>query len=166
MSDSSQSIPLGQLESSPAASFEKIGDKHIGKIVSMDHRQQTDPKDGTRKFFTSGDPMMLWVITIETPEGVTNALWAKGGRFEAAEGSGDSMLNAITTAVKAAGAGSLDVGAQLAVQFTGTSKPKPGMNPAKLFTAQYQPPAPASVPVDLFSPSPAPTASQAAVAAE
>lgn len=64
------------------------------------------------------------------------------------------MLSAIAAAVRAAGAKSVEVGAKLAVAHTGISTKRQGMpQPAKLYTAQYQPPAaePASVPVDLFT---------------
>lgn len=149
----SQSIPLSDLESSPAAKFERIGDKYVGKIVSMKERQQTDI-NGRPLFFDSGDPRMQWVITLDTGNGDFVALWSKGGSFKAAQGQGDSMLNAIGAAVRAAGCSSVDVGAQLAVAHTGLGEAKPGLSPPKLFTAQYQPPAPvaAQVPVDdLFS---------------
>jgi len=148
-----QSIPLSELEASASAKFDNIGDKHVGIITSIDHRQQTD-LDGTPKTFPSGDPMMLYVVTIQLADGDTAALWAKNGKFEVASGSGEAMLAAIGTAVRASGASSVEVGGNLAVAFTGLGKAKPGMNQPKLYTAQYKPPtaAPASVPVDdLFS---------------
>lgn len=149
----SNSIPLSSLESSPSAKFENIGDKYAGTIVSMVEKQQT--YDGVAQFFPSGDPIMVWVITIKTDEGDEVALWAKGGNFKVAQGSGESMLNAIGTAVRAAGANSVDVGAKLAVAHTGLGeKAKPQFNAPKLYTAQYQPPSPEQqqVPVeDLFS---------------
>jgi hypothetical protein len=149
---SNQSIPLADLESSAALQFNKMGDKHAGRITAVDQRKQTDPKTGQVKTFNDGSPMMLWVITLDLPNGDTGALWAKGGKFKAFTGSGESMLSAIGTAVRAAGASSVDIGAQLAVAWTGEGEAKSGMNPPKLYTAQYIPAAPASVPVeDLFS---------------
>jgi hypothetical protein len=60
------------------------------------------------------------------------------------------MLNAIGTAVRTAGASSLDVGGMLAVVHSGLGKPpSPGFNAPKLFTAQYQPPAPQTQQVDV-----------------
>jgi hypothetical protein len=149
------SIPLSDMEGSGAAArFDDFGDKYAGRITAMKQTQQTDPKTGQPKFFPSGDPMMLWIITIQ-PEGGGDALslWAKAGKFTAAKGSGQAMLTAIGAAVRESGASSVEVGGKLAVAFTGESEPKPGMNPAKLFSAQYEPPTaePASVPVDLFS---------------
>jgi hypothetical protein len=149
----SQSIPISQLEASPAASFNSYGDKYSGRITAMKEQQQTDPVTGKVKQFPSGDPMTLWIITIQPDTGEAISLWAKAGRYVAAKGSGKSMLAAIVDAVKASGATALDVGGMLAVAYTGETEAKPGLNPAKLFTAQYQPPAPqaASLPVDLFS---------------
>jgi hypothetical protein len=143
------------MENSAAAKFDNIGDKYVGRITSIDQRQQTDI-DGKAKFFASGTPMMLYVITIQ-PDGAGTepvALWAKGGRYTPVKGSGESMMSAIGTAAKAAGAGSVDVGGLLGVAFTGEAeKTNPLFSAPKLYTAQYQPPAPqtASVPVDLFS---------------
>ena len=90
----------------------------------------------------------------EKDTGDTVALWAKGGKFAVATGSGQSMTSAIATAVRAAGATALEVGGELAVAWTGEGPTKPGMNPAKLYTAAYRPPErqPASVDVnDLFN---------------
>lgn len=150
---STPSIPLSELESSPSAKFEQIGDKHAGRITNLAERAQTDPNTGAVKTFNDGSPRMVWVITIEKADGETAALWARGGKFTAKQGTGESMLNAIGSAVRAANAASVDLGGQLAVAFTGFGEAKPAQSPPKLFTAQYQPPAPAnaSVPVDLFS---------------
>lgn len=149
----SNSIPLGDLESSASAKFEQIGDKYVGTITSIDHRQQTD-LDGTPKRFQSGDPMMMYVIGLHLDDGETAALFAKGGKFTPKTGSGESMLSAIGTAVRNAGATSVEVGAKLAVAFTGEGEARTGMNAPKLYTAQYQPPVaqPQAVAVDdLFS---------------
>lgn len=144
------SIPLSQLESSPAAKFTNIGDSHSGRITAMTERQQTDI-NGVPLEFKDGSPRMQWVITLEKPDGEVVALYAKAGKFKAAQGSGESMLVAIGSAVRAAGADAVDVGGELAVAYTGQSEAKPGQSPAKLFTAQYRPPT-ASVPVgNLFS---------------
>jgi hypothetical protein len=145
-----QSLPLSSLETSSSAKFPDVGTKYVGRITGIDQRPQTD-LEGKPKFFPSGDPMMLWVITIEDERGETVALWAKGGNYKAASGTGQSMQNAIAQAIRDAKADSITVGGQLGVAHTGLSDAKPGMNPAKLFTAQYQPPAAPSVPADLFS---------------
>jgi hypothetical protein len=145
------SIPLSDLESANSAKFESIGDVYEGKIMSIDHRQQTDPKTGEKKFFPSGDPMMLFVISIKPDGADAVALWAKGGRFEAKQGEGESMLSAIGTAARAAEATTVEVGGTLAVKFTGLGEAKPGMNAPKLFRAQYRAPVQSIGADDLFS---------------
>jgi hypothetical protein len=150
-----ESIPIGRLESGGnAASFESIGDQHAGTITDIDpDRPQTD-LDGNVKTWNDGRPRTIIVITVETDEGDSVQLWAKGGsNYVAKTGEGTSMADAIGQAVRTAGVDSLVVGGKLAVRHTGLSEPKAGMNPAKLYRAQYQPPQPksTSVPADLFS---------------
>jgi hypothetical protein len=145
----STSVPLSAFESSsPAAKFEKLGDKVVGTIEAMNERQQTEFATGKPLYFESGDPKMQWVITIKTAEGESLSLYARGGNFEVGSGTGESLLSAIGTAVRAAGANEVVVGAQLAVVHSGLGKPKPGLNPPKLYTAQYQAPAAPAVAVD------------------
>jgi hypothetical protein len=151
MTNNPTSIPLGQLESSPSAKFTNFGDSYKGRIVGLVERQQTDI-EGRPLTFNDGSPRMQWVIQIEQVNGDTVALYAKGGKFKAVQGQGASMLSAIGQAVKAAGATAVDVGAELAVVYTGLSDAQPGKSAAKLYTAQYRSAQaqPSSVPVDLF----------------
>lgn len=143
-----QSIPLGALESTASAKFTNIGDAHAGRITAIEERQQTEIDNKTPKTFPDGSPMMQWVITIEKEDGETVSLFAKGGKYKAETGTGDSMLNAIGAAVRTAEASGVDVGGELAIKFTGLADAPKGK--AKLYTAQYRPPKPASIPADLF----------------
>lgn len=145
------SIPLTDLESSPSAKWNAIGDGYRGRIVSMDKRQNTKPGTNELVFFPSGDPQMVWVITLEQANGERVALWASGGSYKVASGSGESMLSAIGAAVKAAGGTAVEMGAELAVVHTGMGEASIGKNPPRLFSAQYRAAPAASVPVDLFS---------------
>ena len=146
------SIPLSDLESSPSAKFDNIGDKYAGKITAIAQRPQTDIDTGVVKTFDDGQPRMVWVITIEDEKGESVALYARGGRYVVATGQGESMLNAIGTAVRAANATAVDIGGYLAVAHSGLAEQKPGRNAAKLYVAQYRPPAGASIPAqDLFA---------------
>ena len=148
------SIPLTDLQSSPAAKFENIGDTYVGRITALDVRQQTDPVSGAVKTFASGDPMPVWVITIEQDNGEVIALWGRKGNYDVASGQGEAMMNAIGHAVETAGAKSIDVGGRLAVRHSGVGKPTaPGLSAPRLYVAQYEPPAvaPQSIPAsDLF----------------
>jgi hypothetical protein len=145
-----QSIPLSDLESSPAAKFTEIGDGHKGRITGLAERPQTDINTGAPRTFQDGSPMMQWVISLQKPDGEVVALYAKGGKFRAVTGTGESMLTAIGLAVRAANASGVDVGGELAVVHTGLGEQKPGKAAPKLFTASYRPPATASIPADLF----------------
>lgn len=140
-----------------SAKFEKIGDKVKGTITNVSLEQQTSLEDGKPLFWDNGQPRMILVVTLQTDlrdddddEGVRR-LYAKGGKFEVSEGDGKSLKDAIADAVKAAGSKSLDEGGQLAVAHTGLAKAKTrGYSPAKLFTAQYQPPVASVAASDLF----------------
>jgi hypothetical protein len=147
----SNSIPLSDLESSPSAKFTELGDTCKGTVRTIDHRQQTDMA-GKPRTFDDGSPMMQYVIGIEQDDGEVLGVFAKGGKYQADEGSGQSMLGAIGAAVREAGASSVEVGGQLAVAFTGKAKLSGGRE-AKLYKASYRPPTPAtaSIPAaDLF----------------
>jgi hypothetical protein len=131
------SIPLSDLESTPAAKFDKIGDAYRGRIVDMDHRQQTDT-EGKLLYWNDQSPRMLWVFTIEQDNGDRVALYAKGGKYAVAEGSGESMGSAITTAARNAQASAIDMGADLAVALTGFGERTSKGGTPKLYTAQYR----------------------------
>jgi hypothetical protein len=146
---SNQSIPVGQLEASAGAKFNEFGDTYKGRITALDERQQT-ALDGSPLTFNDGSPRMQFVVTLAQADGETVNLYAKGGNYQADEGSGEAMRNALGTAVRAAGAESLDVGGELAVAFTGRAN-LGGGKVAKLFSCAYRPPPAASIAAsDLF----------------
>lgn len=150
---STSSIPLSDLEGGNAAKFDRIGDKYAGRITGVDQRQQTSTA-GEALTWKDGTPRMLWVITLQPESGDAVQLWAKGGRYKAAEGTGESMLTAIGIAVREAGANAVDIGGQLAVAYTGNGEKTPTGGTPKLYTAQYKAPAPSIPTADLFSPPP------------
>jgi hypothetical protein len=140
-----------------AAKFENIGDKVKGIITDVDVVQQTDMDTNQPLTWADGRPRMQLVVTLETGERVDDnddgmrKVYAKGGRYEVAEGTGTSMKDAIADAVKKAGAGSLDAGATLVVAHTGLAKrTNRGFNPAKLYRAQYEAPVKTVSGADLF----------------
>lgn len=147
------SIPLSELQGGKAASWNTIGDRYVGRIVSMEQRQQTNT-EGQPLSWNDGSPRMQWVIGIEQANGDVANLYAKGGAFTPVTGEGKAMLVAIGEAVKAAGGTALRVGDELAVAFTGLGEAKGGKNAPKLYQAAYKlaERQPAAVPVaDLFS---------------
>ena len=121
-----------------AFKFENIGDTAKGKVIRAERRQQTDP-EGNAKTFPSGDPMMQLVITIELDDGSETAIYAKGGKYDIAEGKGTAMLPAIQEAVKGQ---DFRAGGLLAVQYSGNGKKtNPAFSAPKLYTVQYKAPA-------------------------
>ncbi len=130
-----------------AFKFEQIGDTCKGKVVRAERRQQTDP-DGTPKTFPSGDPMMQLVIVVELDDGTETSVYAKGGKYDIAEGKGTAMLPAIQEAVKGQ---DFRAGGLLAVQYSGNGKKtNPAFSAPKLYTVQYKAPAINLADEDLF----------------
>jgi hypothetical protein len=96
----------------PSVSFKSIGDSVAGRIVATEDYQETVFGSKDLKFFPSGDPVMGVRITMELTPGDESSrvtLWAQGKR----------MLQAIAAAVKGAGAADIEIGADLALTFTG-----------------------------------------------
>jgi len=149
----SDSLPISELTRSPSAKFEQMGDKYVGRILSAKRQQGTDMATGQPSVWANGDPKLLTVVTIQPDQGDALTLWARGGNFTPRRGTGMSMEAAIVKAVVDAGASAIDAGGRLAVQWTGEADGKAGFQPAKLYTAQYEPPSKdgESIPVDLFS---------------
>lgn len=149
---SDQRIPLTDLERGPSAKFPTIGTKYTGTITSARRLPQTDFDTGEVLKWTDGSDREQTVIGLRLADGSETTLYARGGKYEVAEGHGSSMEAAIVAAVRSAGGDAIEVGARLAVEHTGLSKvTRRGMNAAKLYSAQYEP-AKQSVPVgDLFS---------------
>ena len=130
-----------------AAKFEAIGDTVEGTISNVQVSQQTSMEDNTPLTWPDGSPRMQLVITLQTAakesdddDGVRK-LYAKGGKYEVAEGTGSSMKDAVADAVKKAGAKSIDEGGTLKVGHTGMGKKtNRGFSAPKLYRATYEPP--------------------------
>jgi len=130
---------------SRAFSFDNINDTVDGTIVTAEKRQQTDLETGTPLTWGDGTPRWQLVITLQTGEKINDdddgirAIYAKGGRYEVAEGEGSSMKDAIADAVRAAKASSLEPGDRLAVALTGyDKKTNRAYNAPKLYTASFR----------------------------
>lgn len=130
---------------SPSFKFATIGDTLKGTVVDGDKRQDTDLQ-GAPKFWDNGDPISVYVLTLQTElrnfEGLSDAaadrltqddglrtVWARG-----------RMWKAIQAAVRAkAGGKGIERGGTLAVQYTGDEATKFG-SAAKCYAADYAPP--------------------------
>ena len=140
--------------------FEPTPDVCRGTVLKIEVQQQTD-FDGKAMFWADGRERKIHVFTLQTDlrDGANDdgirTLWAKGGRYEIARGDGQSMRDAIVEAARAEGVNRTEdmIGGELAVAYTGMSKPtQRGYQPAKLYAAAFKkPPAQAA---DLFEDAP------------
>jgi hypothetical protein len=129
-----------------AAKFEQIGDTVEGVITDAVVGQQTHMETKEPLTWTDGSPRKQLVITIQTDEKSADddglrRIFAKGGSYEVATGTGTSLKDAIGDAVKKAGAKSLTVGGRLKVGYTGEGKKtNRGFSAPKLYRATYEAP--------------------------
>lgn len=130
----------------PSAKFADVGAVTKGRVVDLDSSQQTDFQTREPKFYDDGNPMMQVVVTLATDvrdpdiddDDGTRRLYVRG-----------QMVKAVREAVRKAGADGLAVGGTLGVQYTGDGQPSArGLNPPKLYAAQYAPPPTKTVTVD------------------
>jgi hypothetical protein len=139
-----------------AFQFDKIGDAVEGTIVDADLRQQTS-MEGELLTWSDGKPRMQLVITLQTKlhdsdddDGI-RTIYAKGGKYDVAQGEGTSMRDAIADAVRTMKADKLEAGDSLVVSWTGLGVAKRGYQAPHLYTAGFRK-AKASVSADaLFS---------------
>jgi len=132
--------------------FEKLSDVVIGEVISAEVRQQTDLDTGEKLTWSDGSPRNQLVITLQTglksgdeDDGV-RTIYAKGGKYDVAEGTGMSMKEAIAKAVRDGGGTGLNPGDQLAVAYTGNGvKKNRGFSAPKLYEASWKRSVPASV---------------------
>lgn len=112
--------------------FPEIGHSETGVVVAVDERDDTGI-DGEAKTWPDGRPKRVWIFTLQQADGVERALWVRG-----------NLVKAIREAVAEAGVATV-IGATLSVQHHALGDKKPGLNPAKLFRAKLEPPAPPTV---------------------
>lgn len=121
----------------PSAKFPTVGTTVKGTVVSNDVTQQTDFTTGEPKKWKDGSPMMQVVVTLQTDERDPAIDNDDGQRRIYVRGQ---MTNAVRDALRDAKC-KLAVGGTLAVQYVADkASDKPGLNPAKQYRAQYQPP--------------------------
>ncbi len=143
--------------SGKAAKFEEIGDTVEGFITDAQQTQQTHMETQEPLTWPDGSPRMQLVVTLQTElhdddnDDGLRRIFAKGGRYEVAEGTGTSMKDAIADAVKKSGSKTFDVGGWLKVGFSGMGKKtNRGFSAPKLFRAQYKAPTASIAAKDLW----------------
>lgn len=125
---------------------DEFGKRVSGRVVNAEVRQATDI-DGKPKFFDSGEPRMELVIDLQTDErdssiegddGVRR-VYAQGGKYVPAEGTGQSMRDAIAKAMKDAGLTSLNDKVKLTIAYSGLGvQDRAGYSQPRLYVAKAE----------------------------
>lgn len=148
--------------------FTNPGDTHTGTITEVsDARQATEYGSNELAYWDKERtrPKMQVAVTLDTAERDPQDANDTGKRtlWVVEDGRSGSILSAIRQAVHQAGAGTIDIGGQLTVAFSGFDpNSKNPANPRKVYTASYVPPAPAGgmftnqEPAQPAAPAPAP----------
>lgn len=137
MNDDANALIMGE-GGAPTAKFGHVGDTHRGRIVEMTTRQQKSIK-GELLTWDDGSPKMMAVLTIQTDERDPSIEDDDGKRRLFVKGD---MVRAVREAVRGAGRKMVELGGEVAVQYTGDGQARGvGYNPPKLYRAGYKPPA-------------------------
>lgn len=129
--------------------FTNPGDTHTGTITEVsDARQATEYGSNELAYWDKERtrPKMQVAVTLDTTERDPQDANDTGKRtlWVVEDGRSGSILSAIRQAVHQAGAGTIDIGGQLTVTFSGFDpNSKNPANPRKIYAASYVPPAPA-----------------------
>lgn len=129
--------------------FTNPGDTHTGTITEVsDARQATEYGSNELAYWDKERtrPKMQVAVTLDTSERDPQDANDTGKRtlWVVEDGRSGSILSAIRQAVHQAGAGTIDIGGQLTVTFSGFDpNSKNPANPRKIYSASYVPPAPA-----------------------
>lgn len=129
--------------------FTTPGDTHTGTITEVsDARQATEYGSNEPAYWDKERtrPKMQVAVTLDTTERDPQDANDTGKRtlWVVEDGRSGSILSAIRQAVHQAGAGTIDIGGQLTVTFSGFDpNSKNPANPRKIYSASYVPPAPA-----------------------
>ncbi|WP_315328687.1 hypothetical protein [Rothia mucilaginosa] len=129
--------------------FTNLGDTHTGTITEVgDARQATEYGSNELAYWDKERtrPKMQVAVTLDTAERDPQDANDTGKRtlWVVEDGRSGSILSAIRQAVHQAGAGTIDIGGQLTVAFSGFDpNSKNPANPRKIYSASYVPPAPA-----------------------
>ena len=129
--------------------FANPGDTHTGTITEVsDARQATEFGSNEPAYWDREKtrPKMQVAVTLDTAERDPQDANDTGKRtlWVVEDGRSGSILSAIRQAVHQVGAGTIDIGGQLTVAFSGFDpNSKNPANPRKIYAASYVPPAPA-----------------------
>lgn len=121
---------------SPSCTWPDVGTAHSGTIIDFRVEQARDFKTKEPKFWKDGNPVKQLVVTLQTNERDLSRDDDDGVRAMYCRGN---LLKVVREAVRAHGG--IAVGGKLGARFIGEGTAEPGLNPPKLFKAEYAPPA-------------------------
>lgn len=124
----------------PSARFPTVGTTVTGTVTRVGEPvQQRDFDSGEPKTWDNGDPMMQLPVDVQTDERDPEITDDDGVRTLYVKAA---LKKAIADAVRKSGAKGLEVGGTLSVTYSADGEVKKrGMNPPKLYSAVYAPPA-------------------------
>ena len=129
--------------------FANPGDTHTGTITEVSDARQASEFGSNEPAYWDREktrPKMQVAVTLDNAERDPQDANDTGKRtlWVVEDGRSGSILSAIRQAVHQAGAGTIDIGGQLTVTFSGFApNSKNPANPRKIYSASYVPPAPA-----------------------
>lgn len=129
--------------------FTNPGDTHTGTITEVSDARQASEFGSNEPAYWDREktrPKMQVAVTLDTAERDPQDASDTGKRtlWVVEDGRSGSILSAIRQAVHQASAGTIDIGGQLTVTFSGFDpNSKNPQNPRKIYSASYVPPAPA-----------------------
>lgn len=129
--------------------FTNPDDTHTGTITEVSDARQATAYGSNELAYWDKErtrPKMQVAVTLDTTERDPQDSNDTGKRtlWVVEDGRSGSILSAIRQAVHQAGAGTIDIGGQLTVAFSGFDpNSKNPANPRKIYSASYVPPAPA-----------------------
>ena len=115
--------------------FESPGDMVEGIVISWLVKPVTKMGTGEIDTFPSGDPKYQIIVTLQTT--LRNDIDDDGKRTVYIK---SHMMSAFKTALAATGADDLEKGAWTRIIYTGLGEAQRGLNPPKMFTAEYKRP--------------------------
>jgi hypothetical protein len=126
-----------------SAKFSAIGASIAGTIArEPEVQQQRDFTSGELKFWDDGKPMQQLQVILDTSERDPSIPDDDGQRALYVKGN---MQKAVKEAIRKAGAPGIAVGGRLTVTYVADGEAsKKGLNPPKLYSATYTPPAAAA----------------------
>src|SRR5256885_7443643 len=134
------------------AKFDKPGASVTGTVAEQPTIQQQRNFDtGALEFWDDGNPKYQLVVVLQTDQRDPDVQDDDGTRALYVRGN---LQKAIRDAVRQSGADGLETGGMVTVTYTGDAAPtRKGINGAKLYRAEYKPPAAAAA-QDLLSSTP------------